>query len=60
MVHSVCVPVISMGLPPPVLLVPNPPRITLGRDLAKHTNNTFIINLKRMLKVEQLKPSTGT
>ena len=29
---SVCVPVISMGLPPPVLEVPNPPKITLGSE----------------------------
>lgn len=29
---SVCVPVISIGLPVPVEEVPNPPRITFGRD----------------------------
>ena len=29
---SVWVPVISMGFPPAVELVPNPPRITLGRE----------------------------
>ncbi len=29
--HSVWVPVISIGFPEPVLLVPKPPKMTLGR-----------------------------